>query len=115
MNKKIIDIIDVMYFTLYFAAQNLLRISAAAPISFLFFYIAMTGNKSTPAIPTLTPIQTMLTAIKCSAPLTLIFLPLYDSEKRRQQHEHLTIIGLISYISAWILCMLTMILLPSKI
>ena len=115
MNKKIIDIIDVLFYTLFYTAQNLVRISAASPISFIILYLLLAGDKQVSAISELTPLQTILTAIKCSAPLVLIFLPFYDAEKRKQYRKCFTKIGLISYSIAWIICFFAMILLPSSV
>lgn len=115
MNKKIIDIIDVLFYTLFYTAQNLIRISAATPISFIFLYLAVSLDKDPAIISTLTLFQTILTTLKCSAPLILLFLPFYDYEKRRQHREHLTKIGIISYSIAWGISLISIILLPSNL
>ena len=115
MNKKITDIIDTLFYSLFYIAQNLIRVSAAAPILFLIFYLALHGDKDPATFPALTPLQTILTAIKCTAPLTLIFLPFYDAESRRQHNTCLTKIGLISYTIAWSICFIATFLLPSSV
>ena len=113
MNKKIIDIIDILFYTLFYTAQNLIRISAATPISFIFLYLAASLYKDPAICSTLTPFQTILITIKCSAPLILFFLPFYDYEKRLQHSEYLTKIGIISYSIAWFISFISIILLPS--
>ena len=113
--KKIIKIIDVIYYTLYYAAQNLLRISAATPLTILIIYLYLHSMYDAQLLYDMQPMQLLLAAVKATSPIALIFLPFYDCAQRYQHHEHLTEFGIKCYTAAWIITFATIVFLPNTI